>query len=183
MNQKNAPQQPDLDSSHELPALESSAGNPAETSAGVEELRAERDVLLDRLARMQADFENTRKRSAREQQEYRDYALADTLRSLLPVLDSLDRALRAAEEDPQQLRLGFELIQKQLQDTLSKLGVSPIAAQGEAFDPHQHEAIEMVDGDDATGDRVVEELQRGYRLRDRLLRPAMVRVARGRKSA
>jgi len=183
MNLKNAPQTPDLDSSHELPAHENAAGNPAEASAGVEEQRAERNELLDRLARLQADFENTRKRSAREQQEYRDYALADTLRSLLPVLDSLDRALRAAEEDPQQLRLGFELIRKQLQDALSKLGLARIAAQGESFDPRQHEAIEMVDSDAAAGGRVIEELQPGYRLRDRLLRPAMVRVARGRKLA
>lgn len=183
MNHKNAPQPPDLDTSHELPAQDSTAGDPAEASAAVDELRAERDVLLDRLARLQAEFENTRKRSDRERQEYRDYALADTLRSLLPVLDSLDRALHTAEGDPQQLRLGFELIQKQLQDALSKIGLAPIAAQGESFDPRQHEAVEMVEGDDSTGDRVIEELQRGYRLRDRLLRPAMVRVARGRKSA
>jgi molecular chaperone GrpE len=181
MNPKNAQTQnePDLDAAHELPSGD--VAN-AETS-GAEDVRTERDVLLDRLARLQAEFENARKRSAREQQEYRDFALANALHSLLPVLDSLDRAMQAREQNPEQLRVGFELIQKQLQDALSKLGVAPIAAEGEVFDPRLHEAIEMVDVDDTGSDRVINEVQRGYLLHDRVLRPAMVLVARSRKSA
>ena len=143
----------------------------------VEKLRAERDTLVDRLARMQAEFDNARKRAAKEQQEFRDYAAADAIKSLLPVLDSFERALRAGS-DGAEFRSGVELIYKQLQTALEKLSLQPIKAQGEVFDPHVHEAIEMVDTADAPDHQVIEELQRGYKIKDRLLRPAMVKVAR-----
>lgn len=159
----------ELDTEHELP--------PAPEVSEVEKLRAERDSLLDRLARMQADFENARKRAAKEQQEYRDYALADMAKTLIPVLDSFDRALESSPEKSE-FHNGVELIHKQLQDVLAKIGVKAIAAKGEQFDPRFHEAIEMVDTDDAEDHQVLEELQRGYKLKDRLLRPAMVKVAR-----
>jgi molecular chaperone GrpE len=174
---------------HELPAGEGNGGaaaDPGPTAAGgapaaasdLEKLKAEREALLDRLARLQAEFDNYRKRAAREQQEFREYALADALKSLLPILDSFDRAVKNAHHDPRHLAKGVELIQKQLHDTLAKLGVRQIPAQGEPFDPHLHEAIEMVDTDKAKDNHVLEELQHGYKLKDRLLRPAMVRVAR-----
>ena len=174
---------------HELPAggnggaADPQPGAPEASTATVaaselEKLKAERDALLDRLARLQAEFDNYRKRSAREQQDFREYALADALKQLLPILDSFDRAVKNAHHDPKHLAKGVELIQKQLHDTLAKLGVQQIPAVGAPFDPHVHEAIEMVDTDKAKDNHVLEELQHGYKLKDRLLRPAMVRVAR-----
>ncbi|HLK31725.1 MAG TPA: nucleotide exchange factor GrpE, partial [Terriglobales bacterium] len=126
-------------------------------------------------------FDNARKRAAREQQEYKDFALADALKNLLPILDSFDRALLTKVQKPEDFRAGVELIRKQFHDALEKLGLRPIPAKGEPFDPRLHEAIEMVDTDEVEDHHVFEELQRGYKLKDRLLRPAMVRVARNSK--
>ena len=113
----------------------------------------------------------------KEQQDFRDYALVDTVKAIIPVLDSFERALRASPEKSE-FHAGVELIYKQLQDALAKLGVRPIPAKGEPFDPRYHEAVEMVETTDAEDHHVLEELQRGYQLKDRLLRPAMVRVAK-----
>jgi molecular chaperone GrpE len=143
----------------------------------LQKVKAERDSLLDRLARAQAEFENVRRRAAKEQQDYRDYALSDAIKSLLPVVDSLERAVQM-KADPAELRNGVELIYKQLQAALAKLSVNPIEAQGEAFDPRYHDAIEMVETSEAPDHHVIEELQRGYTFKDRLLRPAMVKVAK-----
>jgi len=165
-----------LDVEHELPASGEEGSGSAALSE-VEKLRAERDMLLDRLARMQAEFDNARKRGAKEQQDFRDYALVDTVKAVIPVLDSFERALRASPEKSE-FHVGVELIYKQLQDALSKLGVKPISAKGEPFDPRFHEAVEIVETADAEDDHVLDELQRGYLLKDRLLRPAMVRVAK-----
>ena len=140
-------------------------------------LRAERDALLDRLARQQAEFENVRKRSAREQQDFKDYAVTEAVKALLPILDSFERAF-THRDNAREFQSGVELIYKQLLDSLAKLGVKPLDARGQVFDPHQHEAVEMVETDRAKDNTVLEELQRGYKLKDRLLRPAMVRVAR-----
>ena len=172
-----------LDLDHELPAgdgNEPTAGASGGESSGPEselqKLKAERDSLLDRLARAQAEFENARRRAGKEQQEFRDYAVADAIKSLLPVVDSLERALQV-KSNAAELRAGVELIYKQLQATLAKLSVTPIVSQGEAFDPRYHEAVEMVETTEAPDHQVVEELQRGYKFKDRLLRPAMVKVA------
>ena len=166
----------ELDAEHELPAAEGGEEEPRD--AALLKLKAERDTLVDRLARLQAEFENARKRASREQQEFRDYALADTVKTLLPVVDSFELALRTDGGTKSEFRSGVELIYKQLQDALLKLGLQPIPAKGERFDPHLHEAIEMVDTPDAPDHEVLDELQRGYKLKDRLVRPAMVRVAR-----
>src|SRR5215470_10963180 len=136
----------------------------------------ERDALLDRLARLQAEFENYRKRNAREQAEFREYAVADAVKNFLPILDNFDLALRQTNEGAA-LRSGIELIRKQMDDVLSRLGVQVIPAQGSTFDPRVHEAIEMVESADHADHEVIDELQRGYKLKERLLRPAMVRVA------
>jgi molecular chaperone GrpE len=179
-----------LDLEHELPAAEGEDGfterpqaEPARPASGEDELqklRSERDALFDRLARLQAEFENYRKRSGREQQEFREYAVAEALKSFLPVLDSFELALKNASQagDGGGLRSGLELIRKQFQDALTKLGVREIPARGTAFDPQWHQAVEVVETDQAEDNHVLEELQRGYKLKDRLLRPAMVRVAR-----
>jgi molecular chaperone GrpE len=181
----------ELDLEHELPpsdeAEEVEVGATQGTTAKVadaaelQKLRSERDSLIDRLARLQAEFENARKRAAREQQEFRDFATADAIKALLPALDSFERALQTPTNQLNDFRGGVELIYKQLQDALNKLGVRAIPAKGERFDPHVHEAIEMVETTDVPDHQVVDELQRGYKLKDRLLRPAMVKVAQNSK--
>jgi molecular chaperone GrpE len=154
----------------------SSAGDPRDQ---VTRLQAERDALFDRLARQQAEFENLRKRSAKEQADFREYAVADTVKALIPILDSFDLALKAASKSNEgDLRKGVELIRKQMDEVLTRLGVQPIAAQGQPFDPRFHEAIEMVESSDVQDNHVIDELQRGYKLKERLLRPSMVRVAK-----
>jgi len=184
----------ELDAEHELPPAEDmqedTQGDMQEATSSsrvpsqpvregeLDKLKIERDALLDRLARLQAEFENARKRSAREQQEFREYALADAVNELLPTLDSFERALQTKAGDKTDFRGGVELIYKQLQDALVKLGLRPIPAKGEPFDPHLHQAIEVVDTREAEDHHVLEELQRGYKLKDRLLRPSMVKVAR-----
>jgi molecular chaperone GrpE len=172
-----------LDLEHELPAGDSNdvamaeaSGEPSAAESELQKLKSERDSLLDRLARQQAEFENARRRASKEQQDFRDYALADSIKSLLPVVDSLERALQV-KSDAAELRSGVELIHKQLLDALAKLSVNPIEAKGEAFDPRYHEAIEMVETDKVPDHQVTDELQRGYKFKDRLLRPAMVKVA------
>ncbi len=142
-----------------------------------EKLKAERDALLDRLARLQAEFDNARKRAVREQQDFREYAAAEVIKGLLPTLDSFERALKAGG-DSTDFRNGIELIYRQFQDALQKIGVQPIVSVGQPFDPRIHEAIEMVDTTEIPDHHVLDELQRGYKYKERLLRPAMVRVAR-----
>src|SRR5205823_8690147 len=123
-NGKTEVEEQHLDIDHELPAGED-GGRPAQSASDVdsevEKLRAERDSLVDRLARMQAEFDNARKRAAKEQQDFRDYALVDTIKTIIPVLDSFDRALQSSPEKSE-FHSGVELIHKQLVDALSKLG-------------------------------------------------------------
>jgi molecular chaperone GrpE len=190
-NGKSEIRERELDTEHELPASDETgettlndasenarSARVSTTDSELDKLKAERDNLLDRLARLQAEFENARKRTAREQQEFREYALADALKTLLPVLDSFERALQAGSTDGAELRGGVELIYKQLQDALQKLGLRTIPAKGEPFDPRLHEAVEMVETTAAEDHQILDELQRGYKLKDRLLRPSMVKVAR-----
>jgi molecular chaperone GrpE len=139
-------------------------------------LKAERDSLLDRLARLQAEFENARKREQRERTEFRDFAVAGAVELFLPVLDNFQLALKAAGS-AEQLRTGVELILKQMEDALRTLNVQPVESVGATFDPRVHEAIEMVERPDVPDHQVFDEVRRGYRIKDRLLRPAMVRVA------
>ena len=153
-------------------------GSVVADTGELEKLRAERNDLFERLARLQAEFDNYRKRAAKENAEYRDYAVSDAARALLPVIDSFTLALKNSAAKPEDLRKGVELIFKQLQDVLQKLNIERVPAQGEPFDPRVHEAIEMVETDAAPDHHVLEELQPGYRIKGRLLRPAMVRVAK-----
>ena len=185
-NGKSEAQNAGLDLDHEVPAGDDGNDTVAEAAASressgaeaeLQKLRAERDSLLDRLARAQAEFENARRRAAKEQQDFRDFATVDAIKPLLPVIDSFERALHT-KSDGAEFRAGVELIYKQLQDVLAKLGVKAIAAKGEQFDPHVHEAIEMVETANAGDHEVLEEWQRGYKFKDRLLRPAMVKVAK-----
>jgi molecular chaperone GrpE len=165
--------------------------NPPETSAGdgsaaaateqpdAEGLRRERDTLQDRLLRTAAEFDNYRKRVDRERRELSEYAGADILSDMLPIIDDLERALQAsAGADAQSYRRGVELIHKQMTDLLRKRGVKPIDAVGTQFDPRYHEAVMQEASDDHREGEVMAELRRGYTLGDRLLRPATVKVAK-----
>ncbi|MGA2216907.1 MAG: nucleotide exchange factor GrpE [Terracidiphilus sp.] len=138
-------------------------------------LKSERDQLLDRLARLQAEFENARKRGERERTEFREYATGSVVEQFLPVLDNFELALKH-DSTAEQLRAGVDLIVKQMKEVLQKLQVSPVPTVGEAFDPHVHEALGSVERDDLPDQHVAEEVRTGYKLRERLLRPALVRV-------
>lgn len=142
-------------------------------------LQAERDSLYDQLVRRQADFENYRKRVERGQQEFRHQAEADLILALLPVLDGFERALGAPTETSGQEAFGrgVELICKQLLETLTRRGLKPVKALGETFDPFLHHALEKIETTEFRDQEVIEELQRGYSFKQRLLRPALVKVA------
>jgi len=150
-------------------------GEPV-SRAEFDQLKGERDQLLDRLARLQAEFENARKRAERERLEFRDYATGSVVEQFLPVLDNFALALNS-NSTAEQLRSGVELIVKQMEDVLRQLQVTAVPAVGEAFDPRLHEALGSVEKDDVPDQHVAEEVRRGYRIRERLLRPALVRVA------
>lgn len=177
------PAGPDDESASEAPGQGGKTAqlSVAEMEAELEKARVERAAYLDRAARLQAEFDNFRKRNAKEQQEYREYALAEALKTLLPILDSLDRALKTNAASVEDFRSGIELIDKQFHDALAKVGVQPIPAEGELFDPNLHQAVQVVETSETEDNHVIDELQRGYKLKDRLLRPAMVRVARNPK--
>jgi molecular chaperone GrpE len=152
------------------------SGEAPVSRAEFDQLKAERDQLVDRLARLQAEFENARKRAERERLEYRDYAAGSVVEKFLPVVDNFELALKSSGS-AHQLRHGVELIVKQMEEILRQLHVKPVAAVGEAFNPHLHEALGSVDRDDLPDQHVAEEIRRGYQLRERLLRPSLVRVA------
>ncbi len=149
-----------------------------ELSASFEKLRAEKEALYDRLLRKQAELDNFRKRTQREKEDFLLHATADLVRALLPTLDAFDRALGQRDPGvPAQFYQGLELIHKELMDVLSRAGLVPIEALGKDFDPHLHQAVETVEARDRRDHEIVEELQRGYKVKQRLLRPAVVRVA------
>ena len=143
------------------------------------ELQKQRDDYYDRLLRKTAEFDNYRKRTERERLQLSEAAAADLIEDLLPLLDDMERALRVdagAEADP--IRRGVELIHKQLTETLRKRGVKPIESLGADFDPHFHQAVAHEPTEGHREGEVTEEFRRGYMLGDRLLRPAMVKVAK-----
>jgi len=140
-----------------------------------DKLKAERDQLVDRLARLQAEFENARKRAERERISDREFATGQVIEQFLPVLDNFELALKS-EGTAEQLRSGVELIVKKMEDALRQLHVHAIPAMGQEFDPRVHEALGTVEREDLPDQHVAEEIRRGYKLRQRLLRPALVRV-------
>jgi molecular chaperone GrpE len=162
-----------------LPAAEERL-TPVEAGASLEELQRERDEYYDRLLRKAAEFENYRKRTDRERREQADAAAADLLKELLPIVDNLERALQAelGGSGVDAYRRGVELIHKQLTDLLGRHGVTPIDAVGQDFDPRYHQAVIHEASDRHRNGEVMAELRRGYKLGERLLRPAMVKVAK-----
>ena len=160
----------------DLAAQEAAPTESEALAADRDRLAVEKEELWDRFVRKQAEFENFRKRMAREREEVVQFAAMETVRGLLGVLDDFDRALRAPGGD-EEYRKGVELIYRRLYDALVQTGMTPIETEGKRFDPHLHQAVERVHSEDVEDQSIVEEYQRGYEFRGRLLRPAMVRVA------
>ena len=163
------------------PTTEEEVLNPVEGEAAaqpneLEQLKGENAQLFDRLARLQAEFDNARKRAAKEQADFRDYAVAGAVEAFLPVLDNFQLAL-AHGGSADQMRTGVELIVKQMEEGLRSLGVQTIETVGTQFDPRQHESIESIATVEQPDAQVLEEVRRGYKIKDRLLRPALVKIA------
>ena len=161
------------------------SGRPAEpTEAAIQpEVTVEHDratkekaELQELLQRRQAEFENFRRRVERERSELFEYASMESVKALLPVLDDFERALKVESSDKEYAR-GMELIYQRLYEALKKLGLEPMAMDGRVFDPHVHQAVEMVDTKDHPDQTILAEYQRGYYFKGKLLRPAMVKVA------
>ena len=173
---------PNLDQSDVPNGTPGASGDDAENSdrqpASLEALQGERDALQDRLLRMAAEFDNYRKRIDRERREQADAAAESIVLDLLPIVDDLERALQApAAGDAQAYRAGVELIHRQMLDVLRRRGVTPIDTAGADFDPRVHQAVSQEESPAHRGGEIIEEFRRGYMLGDRLLRPAMVKVA------
>ncbi|MGV8040956.1 MAG: nucleotide exchange factor GrpE [Thermoanaerobaculaceae bacterium] len=175
----------DLDGGEAVPANQCDVFEaPEEPPAQDDALRAEIDELQQEIDRVKelylrklADFDNYRKRQEREMAEYRRLANANLIRDLLQVVDNLERAVAVPGSGEGSLRVGVELVLKQLKDTLSRHGVIEVNPEGEPFDPTVHEAIQRVDRDDVDDNTVIQVMQKGYLLGERLLRPALVVVA------
>lgn len=157
----------------DTPAPAVPEANPADA------LQKERDDLYDRLLRKSAEFDNFRKRVERDRKEMIEWAAADVIGDLLTIVDDFDRALAAdAPPEAQPYKAGLELIQRQLAELLKKRGVSPVEALGADFDPHLHQAVAYEEVAGAREGEVVGVMAKGYKLGDRLLRPALVKVAK-----
>lgn len=142
------------------------------------ELRKERDALHDRLLRQAAEFDNYRKRIDRERKDTAQYAAVEFLKELLPIVDDFERALQSEAPGAESYREGLTIIHRALMEMLRKRGVTPVEAVGTDFDPRMHQAVTYEHVPDRRDGEVIEEFTRGYRLGDRLLRPAMVKVAK-----
>jgi molecular chaperone GrpE len=141
-----------------------------------DQLAADKADLQDRLLRRMAEFDNFRRRAEKEKAEIREYSAMETILHLLPVIDDFERAIRAGSADNEYTR-GMELIFQRLSSELQKMGLEPISTEGQKFDPHSHHALELRETDEFEDHSILEELQKGYNFRGRLLRPAMVTVA------
>jgi molecular chaperone GrpE len=151
-------------------------GADASLKTELEQVRGERDQLLDRLARLQAEFENTRRREVKERQDVRDYAVQNAVEPFLSVMDNFQLALKS-DGTKEQLRAGVELILKQMEEALKGLNVQPVETVGAQFDPRVHEALGSIETAEFPDHQVLEEIRRGYKIREKLLRPALVRIA------
>jgi molecular chaperone GrpE len=139
-------------------------------------LKGEKDQLIDRLARLQAEFDNARKREAKERADSRQYTVGTTVEPFLSVMDNFQLALKA-NGTAEQLRGGVELILKQMEEALKGLQVTPVESVGVQFDPRIHEALGSIETAEFPDHQVIDEIRRGYKIREKLLRPAMVKIA------
>ena len=153
----------------------------ANLTAEYEAYRTESEKQHDQMLRTIAEFDNSRKRAEREKEESLKYALESFVKELIPTIDSIERAIQSTKEsqDVDALAEGVEMIYKGLLSTLEKRGVTPIEAVNEPFDPMQHEAVMHVESEDVPENNVIEEWQKGYMLHNRVIRPSMVSVSKG----
>ena len=165
-----APQTAEVDGGQVVPLA------AAALKTELEQMRGERDQLMDRLARLQAEFENTRRREVKERADLRDYAVQRAVEPFLAVMDNFQLAL-TADGTLEQLRAGVELILKQMEEALKGLHVQAVETVGKQFDPRVHEALGSIETKEFPDHQVMEEIRRGYKIREKLLRPALVRIA------
>lgn len=173
---QSAPERPVEHSETAGNGIPTPVATPAESISERDRLIKEKTEFQDLLQRRQAEFENYRRRSERERGELLEFAAMDTVKALLPILDDFERALKNESPDKEYTR-GMELIYQRLYEALKKLGLEPISSDVPVFNPHIHHAVEMVDTKDHLDETILEEYQRGYYFKGRLLRPAMVKVA------
>ena len=169
---------PDVDRMDDEGASTSTTDPTPGLADEIVELRKERDNLQDRLLRQAAEFDNYRKRQDRERKDWPQMAAIDFVQELLPVIDDFERALQIEAPGAESYRQGLEIIHRRLMDMLRKRGVTPIDAVGADFDPNVHQAVVYEDAPDRRDGEVIEQFTRGYRLGDKLVRPAMVKVAK-----
>ncbi len=167
-------QEPEMITGDEFPVDPLPEVNAAQ--AEMEQLKTERDQLKDRLVRLQAEFDNARKREVRERADARDYTISNAVEPFLGVMDNFQLALKA-DGSLEQLKSGIELILKQMEEALRVLNVQAVDSVGAQFDPRIHEALGSIETKEFPDHQVLEEIRRGYRIKDKLLRPALVRIA------
>jgi molecular chaperone GrpE len=169
-------QQPEIEAGAERPQADEVRTELTTLRDELESVRGERDALKDRVARLQAEFDNARKREIKERQDARDYATQSAVEPFLGVMDNFQLALNS-KGSVEQMRAGVELILKQMDEALRGLNVQPVESVGAEFDPRVHEALSSEERADVPDHQVIEEIRRGYKLRDKLLRPALVKIA------
>jgi len=177
--EKNSPEKPAPTPSEELaPGEEFTPPQPSEEGVAdaIQKLQGEKQQLTEQLLRKQAELENVRKRLAREKEEFQQFSLFQTMQSLIPVLDGFELALQS-NGSGEDYRKGVELIYQQLRSALQRLGLEGIESKGLQFNPYMHEAVTLVETEQYEDQEIIEELQRGYIFKNRLLRPARVKVA------
>jgi molecular chaperone GrpE len=176
VNKENSDQNaPGVSPDENLP-VETLEGQLALLTEERDRLAAEKADLLDRSLRARAEFDNARRRAERERSDYLQFAAMDLVKQLLPVLDDFERAVKVETTDANYAR-GVELIYQRFADTLKRMGLEPIETVGRKFDPNIHEAVQREQAEDAEDQAVLQELQKGYNFRGKLLRPAWVKVA------
>ncbi|WP_080874659.1 nucleotide exchange factor GrpE [Oceanobacillus timonensis] len=154
-----------------------SADETNDVEAQAEALKNEKEELENRLLRLQAEFDNYKRRTLKEREAERKYKAQDMVQELLPVMDNFERALQVeVSGENESILEGIDMVYRQLQDVFSSQGVSVIETEGADFDPNIHHAVMQVEDDSVETNKVVEELQKGYLLKDRVIRPAMVKV-------
>ncbi|PAF21895.1 nucleotide exchange factor GrpE [Terribacillus saccharophilus] len=158
------------------PAEESETNN--EGSERLAQLEQEKNEMYDRLLRLQAEYDNFRKRTQKEKEAASKYRSQDLAEALLPVVDNLDRALQTVQDEEANKGFvdGIRMVHRQLLDAFDNQGIETIETVGQTFDPHLHQAVMQVENDEYEPNTVVQELQKGYKLKDRVIRPAMVQV-------
>ena len=164
---------PEADAEAETTASEEDA---AALKAQVESLKAALEEKDNRVKRLQADFENFRRRTSKEREELANVVTQDLLKSMLPILDNFDRAMAAEQKDNESFQKGVEMIYTQLHETLKNAGLELIDTAGQKFDPNFHQAVMRVENPDLEDDTIAQELQKGYIVKGRVIRPSMVQV-------